>query len=498
MRAPRGALALLAAAAPAAAQVHHFPNGRPWNQRASSGPDAEVPGWFYNLGVTGLRVRLLDERPTVLRVEHVLADSPAEGRLRVGDEIVGAGGAAFETPHRNGYGMDVFGPRGPIEDFARALDAALGADGRRRSLALAVQRGEERLEVTIPLARKAGHFGEDFPFDERSAALRASLLDHLVAHQRDDGSFGNPVHDTFAPLALLASRDRRHRAAALASARFHARTTAREDDRALVNWHYTAAALVLAECYLATKERWILPELEEVRDFLLATQYMSRDQVRESVKESHPDSWPRTDRQQRGGWGHNPGFEGYGPIAMITGQAALGLAMIQRCGLEVPEDRLRAAYDFLGRGTGGNGYLWYGDEVAGDRNWADMGRTGASAIAHWMSPFPDEHRAAARLHATVMAEHPESFPDTHGSPLMGMGFGALGASVDRERFARVLRANRWWFVLAECPDGTFHYQPNRDNAGYGPDARLLATATVAFILSIPEGGLATTGHMATK
>ena len=79
---------------------------------------------------------------------------------------------------------------------------------------------------------------------------------------------------------------------------------------------------------------------------------------------------------------------------------------------------------------------------------------------------------------------------------MGMGFGALGASVDPERFAEVLRANRWWFVLAECPDGTFHYQPNRDNAGYGPDARLLATAVTAFILSIPEGRLEVTEQFA--
>ena len=31
----------------------------PWDQRAESGPDAKVPGWFYNLGITGLRAQLV-------------------------------------------------------------------------------------------------------------------------------------------------------------------------------------------------------------------------------------------------------------------------------------------------------------------------------------------------------------------------------------------------------------------------------------------------------
>ena len=491
------AAAALASAASAAPQVHHHPSGQPWSQRASSGPDAECPGWFYNLGVTGIRVRLVEDAPTVLRVGHVLSGSPAEGRLQPGDDIVGVGGQAFETPHRNGYGMDVFGPTGPIEDFAKALDAALSDPKSRPRLALEVRRGDRTLTPTLALPRRSETFGADFPFDDRSAALLERLRDHLAEQQRDDGSFGNPVHDTFAPLALLGSKKAAHRKAALKNARYHARTTSREDDRWLVNWHYTSAALVLSEVHLATGDRKLLPELEEIRDFLLGTQYLDLSQVNPKVKESHPDSYPKNGDQQHGGWGHNPGFEGYGPIAMITGQAALGLAMIERCGIDVPDDRQRAAYAFLKRGSGSNGYLWYGDSAAGDRNWADMGRTGASAIAHWMSPF-EEDRPQARLHAAVMSEHPESFPDTHGSPLMGMGFGALGASVDPERFAEVIRANRWWFVLAECPDGTFHYQPNRDNAGYGPDARLLATAVTAFILSIPEGRLEVTEQFAGK
>lgn len=482
-------LSLFAAEA-ASAQVHYFPHGAPWNQRANAGPDAECPGWFYNLGVTGIRVRLVEESPKILRVEHVMSGSPAEGKLKVGDEITGAGGAAFKIPHKNGYGMDVFGPQGPIEDFARALDEALQQKNPR--LELSVQRGERSLTPTIKLPRGRA-FGEDFPFDERTEELLEDLRDHLVDLQREDGSFGDPVHNTFAPLALLSSPKKAHRKAAIKNARFHARTTATEDSRSLVNWYYTAAAVVMSEVHLATEDQRLVKELMEVRDFLLGTQYLDLSQVNPKVKESHPDAYPKGPDQQHGGWGHNPGFEGYGPIAMITGQGALALAMMERCGVDVDDERQRAAFDFLKRGTGASGYLWYGDDAASQRDWADMGRTGASAIAHWMSPFEGDRNFALR-HAALMGAQPDSFPDTHASPLMGMGFNALGASVDAQAFVDLMQANRWWFVLAECHDGTFHYQPNRDNTGYGNDARALATATTAFILSIPEGGLAMTAH----
>ena len=44
------------------------------------------------------------------------------------------------------------------------------------------------------------------------------------------------------------------------------------------------------------------------------------------MKESHPHALPKGKLDAHGGWGHNPGFEGYGPICMITGQGALAFA----------------------------------------------------------------------------------------------------------------------------------------------------------------------------
>lgn len=491
------AVAFAASFAPVAAQVHYDASGSPWNQRASEGPDAEAPGWFYNLGRTGLRVELVESAPTHLVVRHVFEDSPAHGRVKPGDHLVGAAGRRFETPHRNGYGMEVFGPTGPLLDFANALEACEGEKAGGR-LTLALEREGKALEVALDLGAKYGAFAASFPAKcKKSERILAELLAYLLAAQRSDGSFGDPVLDTYAPLALLASGERSHLAAVERNARFHARTTKARDEDDLINWRYMAAAIVLGEYHAATRERWVLAELEEIRDFLMTTQYMSLAQLNPKAKESHPDSYPTNERQQHGGWGHNPGFEGYGPIAMLTGEGALALALMRHCGVEIERARLDAATAFLERGSGSNGYVWYADDVAGDRDWADMGRTGAAAIALHLHPWPDAAtRSRARKHALLIGEHPESFPDTHGSPILGMGYAALAANIDPASWRRLMDANRWWFTLAQCVDGTFYYQPNRDNAGYGADSRLSASAVTAFIFSIPKRNLLVTGRAA--
>lgn len=487
-----GATALLAATM--AAQVDYEPDGRPWSHRVSAGPDAAVPGWFYNLGATGLRVRLLAESPTWLGVAYVFPGSPAAAAgIAADDVLVGAGGARFATPHQDGYGPPVFGPRGPILDFAVALEAA--ETTAPHELALTVRRGaaERDVRLTIP---PLPPFAAGWPADDaRSTQLSAELRGYLLAHQRDDGSWGNPVSDTFAPLALLALGDEQAMAAVTRCAHFHAATTKAQDLDSLINWRYCAAGIVLGEYYLTTHERWVLPELQEVVTFLCGSQYLDPAQMSPRAKVTHPDAQPKRPGDKIGGWGHNPGFEGYGPICMLTGQGAIAIALAQRCGSEFPRRHLDAAYDFLARGTGRNGYVWYEDSVASDDGWADPGRTGAAGVANALFPYePGDHAGRAVAHARAIGEHPLSFPDTHGSPPMGMAWAAAAAARDPASLRALLDQNRWWFVLARCADGSFYYQPNRDNAGYEADSRVTMSAVVAFVLTLPKRALLVTGR----
>lgn len=474
-----------------------YRNDSPWNQRAKSGPDAEVPGWFYNLGITGLRAQWVADEPKALVIKYVFPKSPADGRVKVGDLVVGAGGRMFQEKHRNGYGEKVFGADGPILEFAQALEACQGAD-RDGKLPLSLRRGSEIVEVELDVGRKYGAYSATYPGAcAKSDKVLAELLQYLVDHQEKNGSFGNPVHNTFAPLALLASGEAKYLPAVERNVKHHG-AVIRSKNLSLVNWYYMSAAIVLSEYHLATGDKAVLPDLQLVHDLIAKSQYLDMSQINPKAKESHPDSFPKGPKDSHGGWGHSPGFQGYGPIAMLTGQGALAYSLLHRCGIQIDRKNHDAAYEFLKRGTGRNGYVWYGDQLGGRPDgWADMGRTGATGIANFLSPHGDAvYRERALAHAKVIGNHPQSFPDTHGSPAMGMAYAALAANVDPESFRKLMDANRWWFTMAQCTDGTFYYQPNRDNAGYGSDSRMTASSVVAFIMTIPKHSLAITGKEA--
>ena len=495
-------LLVLCSPVPAMAQVDYDGDDSPWGQRAESGPDADVPGWFYNLGLTGVRAQLVADKPKALKVRYIFPDSPASGHVEVGDFIVGAGGRLFNEKHRDGYGENVFGADGPISELAEVLEECQG-DERKGKLSLSLRRGRESTEVVLDIGQKYGTYSATYPANcPKSDAIVAELLAYLVEHQLEDGSFGDPLHNTFAPLALLASGESQYLPAVERNVKYHCQETRAKENRKfdLINWTYMSAAIVLSEYHLVTGEQWVLPELQEVYDHLAKSQYLRMAQINPKSKKSHPDSYPKGPKDSHGGWGHNPGFEGYGPIAMLTGQGALAYSLMHRCGIQVDRKNHDAAYEFLRKGTGPNGYVWYGDQLGGPSSgWADMGRTGASGIAYFLSPYPDSfYRARALAHAQVIAQHPESFPDTHGSPPMGMAYAALAANTEPDSFRKLMDANRWWFTMAQCTDGTFYYQPNRDNAGYGSDARMTASCVVAFIFTIPKHSLVMTGRAGAK
>ena len=254
------------------------------------------------------------------------------------------------------------------------------------------------------------------------------------------------------------------------------------------------AGIVLSEYFLKTKDKKILKELQEINDFIYTTQYTDMSQIHPNQSKTHPSATPKTKEDAHGGWGHNPGFEGYGPIAMITGEGALALALMHKCGIKVDQTRHENAYSFLARGTSNNGYTWYADDARpNNKSWADMGRTGAGAIANYLSPYGDsKYKKKALLQAKFIGNHPQSFPDTHGSPILGMGFTALASHIDQKSFRKMMDNNKWWFILAQCHDETFYYQPNRDNAGYRGNSRVKASAVTAFILLLNKQNLALT------
>ena len=165
-----------------AAQVNYNAT-LPWAHQAQSGPDAQVPGWWINLGITGVRVELMPAAPKHLLVRYVFPGSPAAGLLQVGDVLTGAGGVAFQNAHQNGYGMAVFGARGPVEEFADALATAQTAAGGG-NLAVTFDRAGVSQSALIPVGTTYGDFSATFPANcAKCDLILDELLDYLVQTQ---------------------------------------------------------------------------------------------------------------------------------------------------------------------------------------------------------------------------------------------------------------------------------------------------------------------------
>ena len=299
-----------------------------WDVKASKLPDAKAGGWYLNLGVTGVRAKILPEAPRALEVAYVFDETPAAGKLKAGDKITGVNGRAFADAHQFGGVLEVSGYDGPLRDFGEALEESQGQlDGR---LWLDVLRGDEKREVVLQLPKKFGSFSATFPYDcAKSDRILSDLYTYLLTKQRSDGLWLGRAHaDTFAALALLASGDAAHLPAARRAAKAFARaTTDKIDYRGLDCWKFALYGIFLAEFYLVTRESWVLPELAEINRWLHRAQLSS------------------------GGWGHQPGHpafvNGYGGINVITMQAKIAWGLMLRCGLKVDEAKLRATHEFV-------------------------------------------------------------------------------------------------------------------------------------------------------
>ena len=450
------------------------------------GPDAEVPGWYINLGITGARAKITKEEPTQFLVKFVFKDTPAFGKLQDGDKIVGANGRPFKTPHKFGYGVGKFGYEGPMMDLGNALEESQGKlDGK---LTLDILRHDEKSNIALQLTTKYGSYSESYPYHcKKSDLVFQETCEYLINTQKRNGLWiDRPQVNAFATLALLGSGKQAYMPAI--SKAVHAMgkaCTGKLEYGGLPVWHYSLYGATLAEYYLITREAWVLPELERINHWLVLAQ--------------HPATTKPETEHIAGGFGHGPhldgGENGYGSFNVVTAQAMMAWALMERCGIAINQKRFDAAHEFIARGTNKIGYVWYADESGGP-GYADMGRTGVSALTHYLYPGNNEsYKAFGLFNARCIGNYPLTFIDTHGCPLLGMVWTGLGANTDPQSFRKLMDYNRWAFSLSQCPDGTFYYQPNRDNnpQDYAECPRLSGVAATALILSVKERRLQMTG-----
>lgn len=105
-------------------------------------------------------------------------------------------------------------------------------------------------------------------------------------------------------------------------------------------WTYTLYGIALGEYYLATRDPWVVKELEEINQWLVNAQ--------------HPATAAPERVHMAGGFGHNPHMpsgNGYGSFNVVTAQAMIAWALMERAGLSVDRTRVTAAHEFIAKGT---------------------------------------------------------------------------------------------------------------------------------------------------
>ena len=205
----------------------------------------------WNLGPTGARgwlwgwkLETTDARQIL--ITEVAEGSPAEGKLEVGDVVLGVGDGPFDADPRVLLG--------------RAIGEAQSKKGKGRLDLRRWRKGKVKsVRLQLPVL---GAYADTAPFDcPRSKKVLDAACDHMAANMK--GGIDGMVN----ALALLANGDRRHASAV----RDLARKVGRPDVQlslegrtsGLMAWEWGYRALFLCEYYLATRDRQVLPAIAE-------------------------------------------------------------------------------------------------------------------------------------------------------------------------------------------------------------------------------------------
>ncbi len=443
-----------------------------WDKPTKIGPDKEVPGFLVNLGPTGARA-ILKESSFV--VKHVFAKSPAEGKLRIDDEITGANGKPFGK-HTFGkcYSMEPgAGHEGPIMDLGNAIEDSEGKDG---SLTLDVLRDGKPAKVEIKL-EAIGRFSATFPKNcPKSEKLAARGMDYLLAHPDErDGE----VHEKgLYGLALLA-QGKTKEAETLAMA-----WNEPPEEKAWT-WYPSYQAIFLGEYFLQTGDKRVLPTITENCNRL----YLSQVIEPEIYKDAMHGGQPQAKNFLRGGNGHGARCAGYGTMTITTLMAILSWELAEDCGITIKDFNRDLAYECVHTNTNETGYMGYRFATGA---YSPVGLQGLSLIVHNVSGRPGTEGYVSRV-TSGLAKSKTRINDGHGDNSLAWGWALLGIQRSgNEAAAReFLDYNKAFINMARTHDGAIVIQPGRNlhEKAYYMSPRIHPTAAMVIALGTDKAKL---------
>jgi hypothetical protein len=469
-----------------------------WNKPCEAGPDAVVPGFLVNMGPTGAR-GILTKRSFM--VKFIFPGTPAAKVLKLDDEVYGANGKEFSE---HAFGRKVNGIEGPIQDLGLAIEDSEGADGL---LQLLVKRGEQKLTLDVQL-EKLGRFGDSLSQDcKKIQTLRARAYKYLLDHPGGVNSQGRCVQ----ALAFLSAHDPE----VFAAGQKQVLSWNKPYDDKTWSWHLAFQGISLAEYYLLTKDKSVLPTLQSTSELLRNCQWKAPNIIcykLEDLQKKRPNLDPATLQKHMdlydGGFGYTTvivprGGGGYGPMQWPTLLAIDAWQLAKLCGIQEDHPGIDRAFAFLDHGTTALGHVAYGGEftlnngpvdpekwkTGPDNNYKFSAKSGLAYLSYMLSPERSASAARMKLHLSHFDAAYKDLTDGHADAMMGFtwGFAGVLASDDMALKKKISQYYIPWLNMTRCAGSdSYVILPGRDyadHAYYSGNIRNYTTASVAFIYS---------------
>jgi hypothetical protein len=448
----------------------------------------------WTLGPTGARgwiwawkLETTDARQIL--VTKVDEGSPADGRLEVGDVILGINRRPFDQDARIAFGNAI--TEAEKQENGGRLSLLVHRDDRllmptpprtemRALRAAQASRITSASNYAITLQLEVlGDYAPTSPYGCEKSQRIVDAGCHWIADNMQGGIDGN-----INSLALLATGKEEY----ADLVREHARNVGRPDlslrlhsDSGMSAWSWGYANLYLTEYYLATGDEYVLPAIREY------SANIARGQSQVGTW-GHGMAWP----DANGGEIHGR-LGGYGALNQAGLICHLSMAMAQRCGVEDPEvdaavDLANEFFEFYVD----KGAIPYGDHRPG---WQVHDDNGKNSIASVIFDVQGQEQATQYFSRMTVASYGER-ERGHTGNYFSFLWGPLGAArAGDEAAAAYLAEQRWFYDMARHWDGSFSYQ-GAPGMGGGEHKYGGWDCTGAFVLAyaLPQGNLFMTGR----
>ncbi|MBK1855041.1 HEAT repeat domain-containing protein [Verrucomicrobiaceae bacterium 5K15] len=379
----------------------------------------------WNLGATGLRGWMYFNKMVTTDARQVLVTkvtkgSPADGKIKVGDVILGVNGKPFSSD--------------PRKEIGNALGHAESSKSNGGLTLLRWRDGkQDEVSLILPIL---GSYSATAPYDcSKSVVIFKKGCEALAARIVNPSYKENPIPRALNALALLASGEPKY----LPVIRQEVEWAANFSTDRFQTWYYGYNMMLVAEYTMATGDKSYLPGLRRLA-------------LESAAGQSAVGSWGH------GFAGSDRRLIGYGMMNSPGVPLTIALTMARAAGLKDPEitQAINRSTRLL-RFYNGKGAIPYGDHTPWTETHEDNGKCGMTAVLFNLLKEKDCTTFFSKM---SIASHGSERDTGHTGNFFNILWALPGISPSGPHAtgAWMKEYGSWYFDLARQSDGSFTHQ----------------------------------------